>query len=59
MKVIEAKVRHAAQYLLPGKLDDEFVRVAEDIFNNSSDSFGNPTPNYLSIGFKYDAGKDM
>ena len=58
LKVIEAKVRHAAQYLLPGKLDDEFVRVAEDIFNNSSDSFGNPTPNYLSIGFKYDAGKD-
>ena len=58
MKVIEEKVRHAAQYLLPGKLDDEFVRVAEDIYNNSSDSFGNPTPNYLSVGLKYDAGKD-
>ena len=58
LKVIEEKVRHASQYLLPDKLDDEFVRAAEDIFNNSSDSFGNPTPNYLSVGFKYDAGKD-
>jgi hypothetical protein len=58
LKVIEEKLRHAAQYLLPGKLDDEFVRAAEEIYNNSSDSFGNPTPNYLSIGLKYDALKD-